>query len=426
MTEGVILKSSDVNKALREYNKYWDAMYNKIYSSEQDTLRQLGTAYSEQEYSLNKSYEEAIAEAYAASKGNRRQILSSDLGTGYKDALITSNQDALQKAYEQYKSNYLSGLSDIKSSYASDASIVAENAASARTSVDEMLAKESKNVMDYYNAAYDYLKYLYDKDNDIFTKDYRYRRFLTDAGDNIKTREEIFTTIPVENESDKYNFTEETGELFNWLYSGETPEGVIDFNSYLYDTNPELHEWLDTSTTSELRNQDMIMRDIFGVDITSDTYGKSTYTPGQNLPNVERYYAGTENTYDAVNNYLKEYGFNATYDNSSNIVTVNNLVDTSYFGDFDSNDGKQEDYIKAIYRDIQNDKISKGQLILPNYAGDKGKRQIFMYLGNFQFVDLTDYFDAYDGDIPGEVGKEIYLPEGYKSKDNRYGKITKE
>ena len=117
MSEGVILKSSDVNKALREYNKYWDAMYNKIYSSEQDALRQLGTSYSTQEYSLNKSYEEAVAEAYAASKGNRQQILSSDLGTGYKDALIASNQDALQKAYEQYKSNYLSGLSDIKSSF---------------------------------------------------------------------------------------------------------------------------------------------------------------------------------------------------------------------------------------------------------------------------------------------------------------------
>ena len=123
MPIGAIFTSDSINKALRDYNKNyygqstWNTLYNKIANSEQSALNTLAMDYDIQKRGLSASYADTVADAYAAYQSNRQQIDTSNFGTGYRDLLLQENQNALQKAYEQYKTNYQQSLSELSSGY---------------------------------------------------------------------------------------------------------------------------------------------------------------------------------------------------------------------------------------------------------------------------------------------------------------------
>ena len=291
MPEGTLYTRDDVSRQLREYNKnyygqsYWNALYKNIEQSEQAALNNLAINYHGSTSALDKSYAETIADAYASSQSSNMNIAASDLGTGYKEAMIASNQNALQKAYEQYRTNYMTNKSELANAYASNVAAVEQNAASLTSDVDKLLNEQVENTQSYLQSMYDYLVYLKDKDdNKLFDKP-EWSQYLDDDG-NVKSFRDLFSTTNKVNPYVEQIGTDENGEpvlqltdagrnFYKHMFSSDAK---YSFGDYLYDTNKDLYDWADSKSAHEgMLNKEMIFNDILGIDTSTENWANYVF-----------------------------------------------------------------------------------------------------------------------------------------------------
>lgn len=167
--------------------KFLQGMRNATGSRSFDSLyaaNEIAGARAEQQ--VEQQYGEQIGQAYKSAMAQRSNILSSNLGTGYKDAMLGDTDQYLSKAYDQY----MSKLSQSKQAIASSVS-------KANEVVTDELEKQAANVLEL-NKSYSpyseyYMKWL---KNNLSEEEYSeivnsadWKNYMTaDFGDDAETK----------------------------------------------------------------------------------------------------------------------------------------------------------------------------------------------------------------------------------------------
>ena len=167
--------------------KFLQGMRNATGSRSFDSLyaaNELAGMKAEQQ--VEQQYGEQIGQAYKSAMAQRSNILSSNLGTGYKDAMLGDTDQYLSKAYDQY----MSKLSQSKQAIASSVS-------KANDVVTDELEKQAANVLEYNKAAPKYADYYINwLKNNLSEEEYSeivnsadWKNYMTaDFGDDAETK----------------------------------------------------------------------------------------------------------------------------------------------------------------------------------------------------------------------------------------------
>lgn len=249
------------------------------------------------EQQVEQQYGEQIGQAYKSAMAQRSNILSSNLGTGYKDAMLGDTDQYLSKAYDQY----MSKLSQSKQA-------IASNVGKANEVVTDELEKQASNVLEYNKAAPKYADYYINwLKNNLSEEEYSeivnsadWKNYMTaDFGDDteiqakydelvaleeegklspeqetelkqlrasyyrLKSEQELTTPAYVEEVDpetgetykhwtsivdDQGNLTEAGINYYDFLenYAATRKDAGPSWEQYLSETNPELLDWAKT------------------------------------------------------------------------------------------------------------------------------------------------------------------------------------
>ena len=167
--------------------KFLQGMRNATGSRSFDSLyaaNELAGMKAEQQ--VEQQYGEQIGQAYKSAMAQRSNIMSSNLGTGYKDALLGATDQYLSKAYDQY----MSKLSQSKQA-------IASSVGKANEAVTSELEKQAANVLEYNKAAPKYADYYMNwLKNNLSEEEYSeivnsadWKNYMTaDFGDDAETK----------------------------------------------------------------------------------------------------------------------------------------------------------------------------------------------------------------------------------------------
>ena len=167
--------------------KFLQGMRNATGSRSFDSLyaaNELAGMKAEQQ--VEQQYGEQIGQAYKSAMAQRSNILSSNLGTGYKDAMLGDTDQYLSKAYDQY----MSKLSESRQK-------IASNVGKANEAVTSELEKQAANVLEYNKAAPKYADYYMNwLKNNLSEEEYSeivnsadWKNYMTaDFGDDAETK----------------------------------------------------------------------------------------------------------------------------------------------------------------------------------------------------------------------------------------------
>lgn len=167
--------------------KFLQGMRNATGSRSFDSLyaaNELAGMKAEQQ--VEQQYGEQIGQAYKSAMAQRSNILSSNLGTGYKDAMLGDTDQYLTKAYDQY----MSKLSQSKQAIASSVS-------KANEAVTEELDKTAANVLELNKSYSPYSEYYMEwLKNNLSEEEYSeivnsadWKNYMTaDFGDDAETK----------------------------------------------------------------------------------------------------------------------------------------------------------------------------------------------------------------------------------------------
>lgn len=167
--------------------KFLQGMRNATGSRSFDSLyaaNELAGMKAEQQ--VEQQYGEQIGQAYKSAMAQRSNILSSNLGTGYKDAMLGDTDQYLSKAYDQY----MSKLSQSKQAIASSVS-------KANEAVTDELEKQAANVLELNKSYSPYSEYYMEwLKNNLSEEEYSeivnsadWKNYMTaDFGDDAETK----------------------------------------------------------------------------------------------------------------------------------------------------------------------------------------------------------------------------------------------
>ena len=142
MAVGYIQTSDQAKKFLQDMrNATGSRSFGSLYAA-----NELAGMKAEQQ--VEQQYGEQIGQAYKSAMAQRSNILSSNLGTGYKEAMLGDTDQYLSKAYDQY----MSKLSQSKQAIASSVS-------KANEAVTEKLDKTAANVLELNKSYSPYSEY---------------------------------------------------------------------------------------------------------------------------------------------------------------------------------------------------------------------------------------------------------------------------
>ena len=199
-------------------------------------------------------YASSVNQAYTAYLQNQNLINNSGIVGSGRQLFNNENAAALQSAYDTFMQRRQADIDAITSGHARIAQ-----------GIDDELAYQAQNVVDYQNSHFDYLQYLYDTyrhgDNDPFEDEMWRRYIITDeyGDERLMTKEEL--SMPKANElddgtleweslfDDKGNLTFRGVDFFDQMqnqFANEQNRGITSFGRYLAENNPELYEWSKT------------------------------------------------------------------------------------------------------------------------------------------------------------------------------------
>lgn len=180
MAVGYIQTSDQAKKFLQDMrNATGSRSFGSLYAA-----NELAGMKAEQQ--VEQQYGEQIGQAYKSAMAQRSNILSSNLGTGYKEAMLGDTEQYLSKAYDQY----MSKLSQSKQAIASSVS-------KANEAVTEKLDKTAANVLELNKSYSPYSEYYLEWiRNNLSEEEYSeivnspdWRNYMTaDFGDDAETQ----------------------------------------------------------------------------------------------------------------------------------------------------------------------------------------------------------------------------------------------
>lgn len=180
MAVGYIQTSDQAKKFLQDMrNATGSRSFGSLYAA-----NELAGMKAEQQ--VEQQYGEQIGQAYKSAMAQRSNILSSNLGTGYKDAMLGDTDQYLSKAYDQY----MSKLSESRQK-------IASNVGKANEAVTSELDKQAANILEYNKASSKYADYYMNwLKNNLSEEEYLetinrpdWRNYMTaDFGDDAETQ----------------------------------------------------------------------------------------------------------------------------------------------------------------------------------------------------------------------------------------------
>lgn len=291
---GTIGTVDDIKKQLIEANKTYEGLktWEQLYGS-------VSLMGKQAESALTYDYAKAMSEAYASSLQSEAGIMSSNLGQGFKQRELETNQSILEEAFASYQQNYLEGLQS-----------VAESTAKAEAGVTSELETQASNTEALNASVYNYLEYVFKTKPDLFKElnweeylnitprlDADGKEILDDDGNivydkSLKSWQEL-TTAKLDDNNEYTSLVDEQGYLtvkgvdfydkvMNQILTGK--EGVSTYQSWLRETNPELYNWSQTynpydynsymdPNTGEIKNTNIgSFRTLVGLTSGDQTY----------------------------------------------------------------------------------------------------------------------------------------------------------
>lgn len=343
---GTIGTVDEVKRQLMEYDKtfqglkYWEEMYGSV-----------SLMGKQAESAVTYDYAKAMSEAYASSLQTDIDIMSSNLGQGFKERELSENQLALEEAFASYQQNYLEGMQT-----------VAKTTAEAEASVTSQLETEAKNVEGLNASVYNYLEYLFKKDSNLLETlgwqeylnytpklDAEGKEITDDEGKviydkSLKSWDEL-TTARLDDNNEYTSLVDKEGNLtikgvdfydkiMNQINTDQY--GVSSWQNWLRETNPELYDWSQSynpydysayidPNTGEIKNTHLgSFRTMVGLTSSDQTYAF-----------IERYGGLTEKElnnmfddfYADINNISTKNFDKASVDLDNIVTDIKNLTD---------------------------------------------------------------------------------------------------
>ena len=268
MAYGSIYSKQDVRNALLDANKLYKNTFESIDKAAAKSVYDIDKYAQTAMDALNSQYNQTLSQQYATSKQAQQSIYGSDLGSNYKNYLADQNKIALQEAYNSYRQNYASRVSELNNSVQELRTSNAKQVADAKQEVENELNKDVQFAQQYDNAYYDYLTYMYENNPTMF-EDERYAPYLTtDEDGNVLPLSKAQLVQPggIMYDVDG-NLTEQGKNLIRLIENGK--QGEYSFGSYLAsdDKYGELLDWATTvSDITGETNRDKVLRNIYGIE----------------------------------------------------------------------------------------------------------------------------------------------------------------
>ena len=234
MAVGYIQTSDQAKKFLQDMrNATGSRSFGSLYAA-----NELAGMKAEQQ--VEQQYGEQIGQAYKSAMAQRSNILSSNLGTGYKDAMLGDTDQYLSKAYDQY----MSKLSQSKQAIASSVS-------EANQTVTDELEKQAANVLEYNKAAPKYADYYINwLKNNLSEEEYLetinrpdWRNYMTaDFGDDAETQARYNELVALEEEGKLSPEQESELKQLRASYYRLKSEQELTTPAYVEEVDPETGE----------------------------------------------------------------------------------------------------------------------------------------------------------------------------------------
>lgn len=286
---GDVIKSQ-LEDANRNYygQRTWAEMFGNL-----DLSKQLGTE------NLIQNYGAIVGEAYKASKANQSAILGSNIGQGYKNAMLEENRLALDKAYDSYMSQYLTEQAQLNQSVETQ-----------RQAINKELDTLAQRTADYGNAHFDYLQALWDKHEagelnfNPFAQA-NFAKYLNNTYDdngnilssNIKSIGEMEGIVFDGNG----NLTQAGIDFFDMLEHDDVLSNYS-FSDYLRENDKELYNWATSENQYDfapnaagLNIKDGMFRRMVGQSSLDEQYSFLERAYGLNDGEIKTLFSGLEN-----------------------------------------------------------------------------------------------------------------------------------
>ena len=323
-----ILTMDNVKEQLKKYNtdyegrRTWSQLYGSIDLSAQQALEQSKYDYSS-----------AINDAYIAANKEKSLIASSTLGQGYKQEALADIDFSLNEAFNTYRTNYLSQVSQIES-----------NAAQAASGIDALLEKQAENVKLYQEMPYQYLSNLYEraygsdqyeadkKLSSLFEGNANWSKYVVNdevnGGKRLLTEEELYDSLY----DSAGNLTIKGADFYDQMLNelGTLYGESYGFYSWLANENKDLYEW-SQSYNPYSYGPDMLgnnvnassIKTMFGLASNDETYKFAERLGGMNegelTAMMDKYVQSVTDLYNKVNDTSGRKSRNITGE-------VNNMV----------------------------------------------------------------------------------------------------
>lgn len=234
MAVGYIQTSDQAKKFLQDMrNATGSRSFGSLYAA-----NELAGMKAEQQ--VEQQYGEQIGQAYKSAMAQRSNILSSNLGTGYKEAMLGDTEQYLSKAYDQY----MSKLSQSKQAIASSVS-------KANEAVTEKLDKTAANVLELNKSYSPYSKYYMEWiKNNLSEEEYSeivnsadWKNYMTaDFGDDAETQARYNELVALEEEGKLSPEQEAELKELRASYYRLKSEQELATPSYVEEVDPETGE----------------------------------------------------------------------------------------------------------------------------------------------------------------------------------------
>ena len=230
-----VLTESQAKHQIKNFNKTFEGL-----KTWEQQYGQVDVAAQKQASALTYDYAKAVGDAYASAYENQQAILSSNVGKGYKEQAIQSNDDVLQEAYNAYLQNYQKGLANVE-----------ESASEATSQITKNLETEAANTKLMQESAYKYLQYLYKNySNSPMFQEELWKRYLTTENDvtRLKTWEELSPELYDAEGNLNITGADFYDQMMNQISQGTYGDTskygqITDYYSWLRSENPDLYDW---------------------------------------------------------------------------------------------------------------------------------------------------------------------------------------
>ena len=234
MAVGYIQTSDQAKKFLQDMrNATGSRSFGSLYAA-----NELAGMKAEQQ--VEQQYGEQIGQAYKSAMAQRSNILSSNLGTGYKEAMLGDTEQYLSKAYDQY----MSKLSQSKQA-------IASSVGKANEAVAGQLEKQAANVLELNKSYSPYSEYYLEWiRNNLSEEEYSeivnsadWKNYMTaDFGDDAETQARYNELVALEEEGKLSPEQEAELKELRASYYRLKSEQELTAPSYVEEVDPETGE----------------------------------------------------------------------------------------------------------------------------------------------------------------------------------------